>query len=54
MLIKKFIWDCKQRFTVPHLESAKSYIREEVKVMSFCSKKAKKIFLNANFGSLQG
>jgi hypothetical protein len=54
MLVKKYIWDCKQRFTLPNMENAKSFIREEVKIMCCCSKKAKKIFLNADFDSLQG
>jgi hypothetical protein len=54
MLTKKFMWDCKQRFTIPNLEQAKVFIREEIKIMCYCSKKAKKIFLNANLEALQG
>jgi hypothetical protein len=48
MLVKKYIWDCKQRFTLPQIEHAKSFVREEVKIMCFCSKEVKKIFLNAD------
>ena len=29
ILIKKYIWDCKQRFSLPGIENAKIYIREE-------------------------
>jgi hypothetical protein len=54
MLVKKYLWDCKQRFSLPILENAKVFIREEVKIMQFCSKKAQKVFLNANFACLQG
>jgi hypothetical protein len=54
MLIKKFMWDCKQRFTIPNLEHAKVFIKEEIKIMCYCSKKAKKIFSNADLEALQG
>jgi hypothetical protein len=54
MLVKKYLWDCKQRFALPILENAKVFIREEVKIMRFCSKKAHKVFLNADFACLQG
>jgi hypothetical protein len=54
MLIKKFIWDCKQRFTLLNVEFAKTFIKEEVKIMCHCSNKAKKIFANAELNALQG
>jgi hypothetical protein len=54
MLIKKFMWDSKQRFVLPNIDHAKIYIKEEVKIMSYCSKKAKKIFSNSGLEVLQG
>jgi hypothetical protein len=47
MLLKKYLWDCKQRFCLPIFDNAKSFIREEIKIMSACSNKAKTAFLNA-------
>jgi ribosomal protein L24E len=54
MLVKKFMWDCKQRFSLPNIENAKIFIQEEVKIMRYCSKKARKIFLNSEIEVLQG
>jgi hypothetical protein len=48
------MWDCKQRFTISNLEHAKVFMKEEIKVMCYCSKKAKKIFSNADIEVLQG
>jgi hypothetical protein len=47
MLLKKYFWDCKQRFCLPNFENAKSFIREEIKIMSVCSNKASTVFQNA-------
>ena len=46
-LIKKFMWDCKQRFALPCFQNIKIYLREEVKIISFCSIKANVIFQNS-------
>jgi hypothetical protein len=54
MLTKKYLWDCKQRFCLPILENAKSFIREEVKIMSACSSKAKTVFENSGLVLEQG
>jgi hypothetical protein len=54
MLVKKFMWDSKQRFSLPNIENAKIFIKEEVKIMCYCSKKARKIFLNSEIEVLQG
>jgi hypothetical protein len=54
MKVKKFMWDSKQRFTLPNVENAKIFIKEEVKIMCYCSKKAKKMFMNSEIEVLQG
>jgi len=46
-LLKKYIWDCKQRFSLPNLQYAKIYLREELKIISHCSSKARQIILNS-------
>jgi hypothetical protein len=46
-LIKKYIWDCKQRFSLPNLQNAKVYLRKEIKIINFCSRKAKRTILNS-------
>jgi hypothetical protein len=46
-LLKKYMWDCKQRFSLPNLQNAKIYLREELKIISHCSSKARQIILNS-------
>jgi hypothetical protein len=53
MLVKKFIWDCKQRFTLPNINNAETYIIEEIKVIKNCSVKVKDIILNSNIVALR-
>ena len=47
MLVKKFIWDCKLRFTLPSLLKCKIFIFEEVQILRHVSIKARKVFENA-------
>jgi hypothetical protein len=53
-LIKKYIWDCKQRFSLPNLQNAKVYLREEIKIINFCSSKAKRTILNSGINLQEG
>jgi hypothetical protein len=53
-LIKKYIWDCKQRFSLPNFENAKTYLREELKIINFSSSKAKRIILNSGINLQEG
>jgi hypothetical protein len=41
------MWDCKQRFSLPNLQNAKICFREELKIISHCSSKARQIILNS-------
>jgi hypothetical protein len=54
MLSKKYLWDCKQRFCLPNIENAKSFIREEIKIMINCSSKASTVILNSGINFEQG
>jgi len=47
-LVKKFIWDCKIRFSLPGLERGKIFIIEAINIILSTSAKAEQIFLNAN------
>jgi hypothetical protein len=47
VLVKKYLWDCKQRFTIPDLDLAKIYLREELKIICFCSSKANTVLQNS-------
>ena len=53
-LIKKYIWDCKQRFTIPNLVNAKTYLREEIKIIRHCSLDANTIFQNSGLMLQEG
>jgi hypothetical protein len=46
-LLKKYMWDCKQRFTIPNTQNVKVYLRDEIKTICFCSAKANTIFQNS-------
>jgi len=48
MLVKKFIWDCKLRFTLLSLSKCKVFIFEEVQILRHVSIKARKVFENAD------
>ena len=54
MLLKKFMWDCKQRFCLPNIQNAKSFIREEIKIMTSCSSKARTVIFNSGINFEQG
>ncbi len=43
-LIKKYIWDCKTRFTIPDLESGKDFIRYEMDRITSQSSKIYKAY----------
>ena len=47
-LVKKFIWDSKQRFSLPNLARCKTFISEEVKIMKFVSAKSRTVFALAD------
>ena len=47
-LLKKYLWDCKLRFTLPNLERGKIFITEQIKILKFVSGKSKQIFLNSD------
>jgi hypothetical protein len=51
VLVKKYIWDCKQRSALPNQDHAKIFIREEIKIIQHCSSKAN--FVLQNSGILQ-
>jgi hypothetical protein len=46
-LVKKYLWDCKQRFSLPNLEKAKTLLLEEIKVIKSINLTAKTVFLNS-------
>jgi len=46
-LLKKYMWDCKQRFTLPNIQNVKTYLRDEIKIICFCSAKANTVFQNS-------
>jgi hypothetical protein len=47
VLVKKYLWDCKQRYALPNLEHAQIFIREEIKIIRYCSSKANTILQNS-------
>jgi hypothetical protein len=53
-LVKKYIWDCKQRYTLPNLNHAKIFLREEIKIIRFCSSDANVIFQNSGITLQEG
>jgi hypothetical protein len=53
-LVKKYMWDCKQRFSLPNLQNAKNFLREELKIISYCSGKARQMFLNSGISLQEG
>jgi len=53
-LVKKFIWDSKQRFSLPNLERCKIFIAEETKIMRFVSSKSRTVFELANLNFTLG
>jgi hypothetical protein len=53
-LLKKYIWDCKQRFGLPNLGNAKIFLREEIKIIRYCSSEANTIFQNSGITLQEG
>jgi exonuclease III len=53
-LVKKYMWDCKQRFSLPNIQNAKIFLREEMKIITFCSGKARQMFLNSGISLQEG
>jgi hypothetical protein len=47
VLVKKYLWDCKQRYALPNLEHAQIFISEEIKIIRYCSSKANTILQNS-------
>jgi hypothetical protein len=54
VLVKKYIWDCKQRFSLPNLENAKVLLLEELKVIKSINLTAKNILLNSGIATALG
>jgi hypothetical protein len=46
-LIIKFYWDCKQRFCLPNLNTAKTILKSEIKIITHCNSKLKAMYLNS-------
>jgi hypothetical protein len=53
-LVKKYLWDCKQRFSLPNLENAKILLLEGIKVIKSINLTAKNIFLNSGIAMALG
>jgi hypothetical protein len=53
-LVKKYIWDCKQRFSLPNLENAKTILLEELKVIKSINLTAKTVLLNSGIAIALG
>jgi hypothetical protein len=53
-LVKKYLWDCKQRFSLPNLENAKTLLLEELKVIKSINLTAKTVLLNSGIALALG
>jgi hypothetical protein len=49
VLIKKYIWDCKVRFTLPDLEVGKEFVKYELDRIISQSGKIKKAYISSEF-----
>ncbi len=49
VLKKKYIWDCKVRFTLPDLEVGKEFIKYEIDRIISQSGKIKKAYISSEF-----
>jgi hypothetical protein len=53
-LVKKYLWDCKQRFSLPNLDNAKVLLLEELKVIKSINLTAKNMLLNSGIATALG
>jgi exonuclease III len=49
LLVKKFFWDCKMRFSLPCIETLKVYVTNELRLMAHISKKIDNLILGSDF-----